>query len=96
MKIGRYLAASAALAFSVTASAGPLDDVRKKGHVDCGISTGVAGFAFTDDKGNWQGFDPAVCKAVAAAVFGDSTSFVRPRQKSQAIIESYESMRNLG
>lgn len=73
MKIGRYLAASAALAFSVTASAGTLDDVRKKGHVDCGISTGVAGFAFTDDKGNWQGFDPAVCKAVAAAVFGDSS-----------------------
>ena len=73
MRFGKYLAASAVLAFTFTASAGTLDDVRKKGYVDCGISTGVAGFAFTDDKGNWQGFDPAVCKAVGAAIFGDTS-----------------------
>ncbi|MCH9675838.1 MAG: amino acid ABC transporter substrate-binding protein [Gammaproteobacteria bacterium] len=54
-----------------SAFAGTLEDVRKKGYLDCGISTGLAGFAFTDDKGAWQGFDPAVCKAVAAAIFGD-------------------------
>ncbi|MEM7252792.1 MAG: amino acid ABC transporter substrate-binding protein [Pseudomonadota bacterium] len=65
-------AASAAL-FATSASAGTLDDVRNKGHLDCGISTGLAGFAFTDDKGSWQGFDPAVCKAVAAAVLGDAS-----------------------
>ena len=53
--------------------AGTLDDVRKKGFLQCGVSTGVAGFAFTDDAGNWQGFDPAVCQAVAAAVFGDKS-----------------------
>jgi len=73
MKFLKAVAAGAALTFSFTASAGTLDDVRKKGYVDCGISTGVAGFAFTDDKGNWQGFDPAVCKAVAAAIFGDTS-----------------------
>ena len=68
------LGAGAALALSAaTAQAGTLDDVRSKGYLDCGISTGVAGFAFTDDKGNWQGFDPAVCKAVAAAIFGDTS-----------------------
>jgi general L-amino acid transport system substrate-binding protein len=39
--------------------------------VKCGINTGLPGFAFTDDKGTWTGFDVAYCKALAAAVFGD-------------------------
>ena len=70
----KTLAAAAAVAFvSGTAQAGTLDDVRKKGFVQCGVSTGVAGFAYTDDKGNYQGFDPAVCQAVAAAIFGDTS-----------------------
>ncbi len=67
------LAAAAATALSTAAMAGTLDDVRKKGFVQCGVSTGVAGFAFTDDQGNWQGFDPALCQAVAAAIFGDKS-----------------------
>ena len=66
------IGAGAALALSLSvAHAGTLDDVKAKGYLDCGISTGVAGFAYTDDKANWQGFDPAVCKAIAAAIFGD-------------------------
>ena len=74
MKLTKVLlAAAAATAMAGTASAGTVDDVRAKGFLQCGVSTGVAGFAFTDDKGDWQGFDPAVCKAVAAALFGDST-----------------------
>ncbi|MEM7171803.1 MAG: amino acid ABC transporter substrate-binding protein [Pseudomonadota bacterium] len=68
------LAAAAVTAVGVgSASAGTLDDVKAKGFVQCGVSTGVPGFAFTDDAGNWQGFDPAVCQAVAAAIFGDSS-----------------------
>jgi general L-amino acid transport system substrate-binding protein len=53
------------------AAAGTLDDVKAKGFVQCGVSTGVAGFAFTDANGEWDGFDVAGCRAVAAAVFGD-------------------------
>ncbi|MEM7189294.1 MAG: amino acid ABC transporter substrate-binding protein [Pseudomonadota bacterium] len=53
------------------ASAGTLDDVKAKGFVQCGVSTGVAGFAYTNADGEWEGFDIAVCRAVAAAVFGD-------------------------
>ena len=64
--------AAAGLAAGV-ASAGTLDDVKAKGHVQCGVSTGIAGFAFTDASGEWDGFDIAVCRAVAAAVFGDPT-----------------------
>jgi general L-amino acid transport system substrate-binding protein len=74
MRLTTTLGASALLALGLnTAQAGTLDDVRSKGYLDCGVSTGVAGFAFTDDKGNWQGFDPAICKAVAAAIFGDTS-----------------------
>jgi general L-amino acid transport system substrate-binding protein len=68
------LAASALTAVGATAAtAATLDDVKSKGFVQCGVSTGVPGFSFTDDAGNWQGFDPAVCQAVAAAVFGDAS-----------------------
>jgi general L-amino acid transport system substrate-binding protein len=62
--------AAAGLAAGV-AAAGTLDDVKAKGFLQCGVSTGVAGFAFTDASGEWDGFDIAVCRAVAAAVFGD-------------------------
>jgi len=53
------------------AGAATLDDVKAKGFVQCGVSTGLAGFAFTDANGEWDGFDVAMCRAVAAAVFGD-------------------------
>ncbi|MEM9148082.1 MAG: amino acid ABC transporter substrate-binding protein [Pseudomonadota bacterium] len=63
--------ATAALAAGL-ASAGTLDDIKAKGHVQCGVSTGLAGFAFTDENGKWHGFDVGLCRAVAAAVFGDA------------------------
>ncbi len=53
------------------ASAATLDDVKAKGELACGITTGVAGFASPDANGNWVGFDVDVCRAVAAAVLGD-------------------------
>ena len=76
MKSIKYLSlvlAVLGLSFTGISSAGTLDDVMAKEHVQCGITTGLAGFAFTDDQGNWQGFDVALCKGVAAAVFGDAS-----------------------
>lgn len=64
---------TAALAVSATANAATLDDVKAKDFLQCGVSTGFPGFAFTDDSGDWQGFDPAFCRAVAAAVLGDAS-----------------------
>ena len=49
-----------------------LDAVRGKGFVQCGVNTGLAGFAQPDSKGVWRGIDVDVCRAVAAAVFGDA------------------------
>jgi general L-amino acid transport system substrate-binding protein len=68
------LFAGAALALSAAnASAATLDDVKAKGFVQCGVNTGLLGFASTNDKGEWAGFDIDYCKAVAAAVFNDAT-----------------------
>jgi general L-amino acid transport system substrate-binding protein len=53
------------------ASATTLDDVKKKGFVQCGVNTGLPGFAAPDDKGVWTGFDVDYCRAVAAAIFND-------------------------
>ena len=76
MKLVKKLAVSAALA-SLTvagvAQAGTLDDVKAKGHVQCGVSQGLPGFSNPDQNGNWVGIDVDVCRAVAAAVFGDAS-----------------------
>jgi general L-amino acid transport system substrate-binding protein len=53
------------------AAAGTLEDVVARGKLNCGVSTGVPGFAAPDANGNWDGFDVAVCRAVAVAVLGD-------------------------
>ena len=53
------------------ASAATLDDVKARGSLNCGVSTGVNGFSAPDANGVWQGFDVAVCRAIAAAVLGD-------------------------
>ncbi len=52
--------------------AATLDDVKAKGHVQCGVSQGLPGFSNPDTQGNWTGIDVDVCRAVAAAVFGDA------------------------
>ncbi|MGI9418727.1 MAG: amino acid ABC transporter substrate-binding protein [Geminicoccaceae bacterium] len=60
-----------ALLATGAAGAATLDDVKAKGHLQCGVSTGLAGFSFTDDAGGWDGFDVDFCRAMAAAIFGD-------------------------
>ncbi len=69
------IAAGAAISMMAAqaASAATLDDVKAKGHIQCGVSQGLAGFSNPDDKGNWTGMDVDVCRAVAAAVFGDAS-----------------------
>jgi general L-amino acid transport system substrate-binding protein len=65
------------------AFAGTLDDVKKRGLIRCGIAPNNPGFAFTDNQGNQRGFDVDLCRALAAAIFGDAakleTHVVEPR-----------------
>ncbi|ARE39488.1 Glutamate Aspartate periplasmic binding protein precursor GltI [Rhodovulum sp. P5] len=56
------------------AGAATLDDVKARGKLNCGINTGLVGFAAPDANGEWSGFDVAYCRALAAAVLGDPTA----------------------
>ena len=53
------------------AAAATLDDVKARDQLICGVNVGLTGFGAPDASGNYQGFDVAICKAVAAAVLGD-------------------------
>src|SRR6056297_2276911 len=68
------LAASAsAIALSASgAFAGEtLDAIMDAGVLQCGVNTGLAGFASPDSEGNYVGFDVDLCKAIAVALFND-------------------------
>jgi general L-amino acid transport system substrate-binding protein len=56
------------------ASAAPsmLEAVKARGTVRCGVSTGFPGFGLPDATGVYRGLDVDVCRAVAAAIFGDA------------------------
>ena len=50
-----------------------LFEIKDRGYLICGVSEPRPGFADIDDKSNWNGFDVDMCRAVAAAIFSDST-----------------------
>jgi general L-amino acid transport system substrate-binding protein len=68
---------AAALALTALAlGAGPgaaqtLAAVKQRGALVCGVSEGILGFSAQTEKG-WAGFDVDLCRALAAAVFGDA------------------------
>lgn len=68
------LAAAAALVFAAGLSqASTQEEVKKRGVLNCGVSTGLPGFSIADEKGTWAGLDVDVCKAIAAATLGDAS-----------------------
>jgi general L-amino acid transport system substrate-binding protein len=62
-----------ASATAASAASPTLDAVKARGVLNCGVNTGLAGFAAPDDKGEWTGIDADFCRAVAAAIFKDAT-----------------------
>ena len=75
IKAGWRMAALAVLlgvGLAAPAAAGPtFDKVKQAGSLVCGVSTGIAGFSQPDNQGNYTGLDVDVCRAIAAAIFGD-------------------------
>ncbi len=53
-----------------TARADTLAEIRKRGHLNCGVSQGIEGFSSRNDADGWDGFDIDLCQAVAAAILG--------------------------
>lgn len=49
-----------------------LKAVKSRGRLNCGVNPNQIGFSYTDNKGDWRGFDVDFCKATAAAVSGDA------------------------
>jgi general L-amino acid transport system substrate-binding protein len=75
MKTLKSLAVATALGAVAVAPAfagKTLDAVKSRDQVVCGVNTGLAGFSAADSNGKWSGLDVDVCRAVAAAVLGDS------------------------
>ena len=73
----RFVPVLVGVAFGLSAgaaSATTLEDVKGKGHIQCGVSQGLPGFSNPDDKGEWTGLDVDYCRAVAAAIFGDANA----------------------
>jgi general L-amino acid transport system substrate-binding protein len=66
-------AAASLLAAGAAQAQSTLEAVTKKGFVQCGVNVGLAGFSQPDSQGVWKGIDVDLCRAVAAAVFGDAT-----------------------
>ena len=73
-----------------TADAGArLDAIRQKGALACGVGADVAGFSRVDAKGEWSGFDVDICRAVAAAIFGNPQKIVfKPIDTMQRFLQS--------
>jgi general L-amino acid transport system substrate-binding protein len=71
--LGLAAAAAGAMASGAWAEDGPtLKKVKERGEVLCGVHQGRYGFAIADSQGKWKGLDVDFCRAVAAAVLGDS------------------------
>ena len=70
MKILILIFTVSIITFSIKANT--LDEVKDRGYLICGVSEGLIGFASINDQGDWIGFDVDICRAVAAAVLGDS------------------------
>src|SRR4030088_1190979 len=66
-----YALATATLTLMTAASAATLDDVKKRGMLNCGANGQLPGFGLPDAQGNWTGIDVDFCRAVAAAIFTD-------------------------
>ncbi|MFQ5784715.1 MAG: amino acid ABC transporter substrate-binding protein [Alphaproteobacteria bacterium] len=77
MKLTKFVASfAAAFALLVVGAAGAsaestLDIVKKRGHLRCQVGPPSPGFYNLDANGNWYGSDVSICRAVAAAIFGD-------------------------
>jgi len=54
------------------ALADTLAEVKQRGAVRCGVNDDLPGFARKTAAGDWAGLDVDMCRAVAAAVFGDA------------------------
>jgi general L-amino acid transport system substrate-binding protein len=64
---------SASATDSAASGESTLEKVKDRGTLKCGISGSLPGFSQLEADGSYTGFDADYCRAIAAAVFGDSS-----------------------
>ncbi len=67
------------------------DAVKSRGTLVCGVHNALYGFSAPDDKGVWRGIDVDMCRAVAAAMFGDATKVKYVPLSAQARLTALQS-----
>ncbi len=89
----KTLALTAAMLLTpLVAQAGAtFDAVKARGVLHCGVNTSLGGFSAPDSKGEWKGIDVDVCRAVAAALFGDASKVQYVPLSSQARLTALQS-----
>jgi len=70
------LSISLATLLPMFTAASTLTQVMERGTLHCGVHPNLPGFSVEKSKGNWVGFDIDLCRAVAAAVFGDANKVI--------------------
>ncbi|MDX2308501.1 MAG: amino acid ABC transporter substrate-binding protein [Hyphomicrobium sp.] len=69
------------------AASGTLEEVRKRGHVSCGVGDKLGGLSRLGPDGSWTGMEVEFCQAVAAAVLGDKSAVrFRPVNSSDRFV----------
>jgi general L-amino acid transport system substrate-binding protein len=71
-KLPLLLVAATIFCVAAVAQGYTREEVVKRGHLRCGVSTGTPGFSSVDEQGRWAGLDVDLCRGVAAAVLGNA------------------------
>ncbi len=71
LALGAGLLAALSFTAAPAVAESTLDIVKKRGHLRCQIGTPAPGFYNLKSDGTWVGSDVSICRAVAAAIFGD-------------------------
>ncbi len=70
--IGAFVGLAGVLAAQAPAQAQSIvAAIKQRGMLNCGVDTGIPGFAYQDKAGKWIGLDVDYCRALAIAVLGD-------------------------
>jgi general L-amino acid transport system substrate-binding protein len=72
-----------------SAIAGPrLDAIKARGALSCGAAEAEPGMSMRDAGGNYAGFEPDICRAVASAIFGAPNVAFSPTVTLNAFLQS--------
>jgi general L-amino acid transport system substrate-binding protein len=67
------LAAILSISGSAAFGQATLNAVKTRGALNCGVNGELIGFSTKDEQGHWSGLDVDYCRAIAAAIFNDTS-----------------------